>query len=112
MSAIDFGFSTGGVSAVCLAGPLSFAPDAGADAGEDGVAALAGGDGATMSGAGVSLAFCGGTGFSCDTAGIDIEADSTESINSAHRIKRPAKIGVRAAVDSVPLLEYRTRAID
>jgi hypothetical protein len=112
MSAIDFGFSTGGVSAACLAGPLSFAPDAGADAGEDGVAALAGGDGATMSGAGVSLAFCGGTGFSCDTVGIATEAKSTGSINSARRITRPARIGVRAAVDSVLLLEFRTRTID
>jgi hypothetical protein len=112
MSAIDFGFSTGGVSAACLAGPLSFAPDAGADAGEDGVAALAGGDGATMSGAGVSLAFCGAAGFSCDTADIDIDASSTESINGAHRIARPTKLGSGGAVDSVPLLVFRTRTID
>jgi hypothetical protein len=76
------------------------------------VVAFAGVEGATTSGAGVSLDFCGAAGFSCDTVGIATEAKSTGSINSARRITRPARIGVRAAVDSVLLLEFRTRTID
>ncbi|MFM7295303.1 MAG: hypothetical protein ACKO1K_10915 [Burkholderiales bacterium] len=108
MSAITFGFSAGGASAASLVDPLSFEPDAvGA-----GIMVFAAADGATISGAGASLVLCGATGFSCDTADIGIVASSTESINGAHSMTRPAGVGLGEAVDSVPLLEFRTRAID